>query len=139
MKALAAAAILIMLVVGVLVSNGARDGPPSSATSTTQTYPARTVPAPRLGDEQINRQDPPDPQRQRREARAFDRRPLLNALPITLQGVTFDIGGLAADGRTTIIVADAHGIGRRRARIAFATLLRRTADRSNAYRLKVRR
>ncbi len=94
------------------------------------------MPAPTLSERQINLQDPPNPRRQHDEARAFDRRPLLNALPTTLQGVRFDIGGLAADARTTMVVVDAEGLGRRRARIAWKTLLRRTGDRSGAYRLK---
>ncbi len=98
----------------------------------------RPVPRSQLADEEINRQDPPDGERERREARAFDRRPLLSALPATLHGVIFDIGGLAADDRTTIIDADGRGAGRRRVRIAFETLLRRTGDRSHAYRLAVR-
>ena len=106
---------------------------------TSGTVSLRPVPAPRLTEEQINRQDPRDTRRQRYEARAHDRRPLLNALPTTLQGVRFDIGGLAADGRTTIILADANGLGRRRARIAYATLRRQIGDRSpRSYRLEIR-
>lgn len=97
----------------------------------------RPVPGSQLSDAQINRQDSPDASRQRDEARAHDRRPLLNALPVTLHGVTFDIGGLAADDRTTIIRADARGLGRGHARVAFQSLERMTGDRSRSYRLQV--
>jgi len=51
--------------------------------------------------------------------------------------VRFDIGGLGADDKTTIITADAQGLGTRRARIAYETLLRRTDDRSSSYRLRL--
>ena len=136
---LATLTIAAVAVVGVaLLAGGTQDSRPTPPTSRTPTVALRPVPAPRLTKEQINRQDPPDAQRQRDEAHAFDRRPLLNALPTTLQGVRFDIGGLAADGRTTIIRADARGLGRRRARIAYATLRRRTGDRSPSYRLQIR-
>jgi hypothetical protein len=60
-------------------------------------------------------------------------------LPLTLQSVRFEIGGLAADGRTTIIRANASGLGRRRARIAYDTLRRRAGDRSRSYRLEIQR
>ncbi|MDQ3677210.1 MAG: hypothetical protein M3401_10475 [Actinomycetota bacterium] len=138
MKKLLATLVLVTFVfVGIiLLTGGANDGPMTPTTSFPGISDLRPVPAPQLTEEQINRQDPPDPQRQRDEARAFDRRPLLSALPTTLQGVTFDIGGLAADGRTTIVLADAHGLGRRRARIAYETLRRKTGDRSRSYRLE---
>lgn len=136
---LATLLIAAVVVVGVILLTGdTQHGRTTRPTSRTPTVALRPVPAPRLTEEQINRQDPPDARRQRDEARAFDRRPLLNALPTTLQGVRFDIGGLAADGRTTIIRADARGLGRRRARIAYATLRRRTGDRSRSYRLEIR-
>ena len=135
---LATLTIAAVAVVGVtLLAGGTQDGRPMPPASGTATVALRPVPAPRLTDEQINRQDPPDARRRRDEARAFDRRPLLNALPTTLQGVRFDIAGLAADGRTTIVHADARGLGRRRARIAYATLRRRTGDRSRSYRLEI--
>jgi hypothetical protein len=131
-------AIAAVAVAGVALVGSAgheqRTTPPRSRTATVA---LRAVPALRLTDEQINRQDQPDVRRRRDEALAFDRRPLLNALPVTLQGVRFDIGGLAGDGRTTIVRADARGQGRRRARMAFATLRRRTGDRSRSYRLRI--
>lgn len=135
---LAALAFIALVFVGVIVlTGGANDEFRTPTTSLRGTSAVRPVPAPSLTDLQINRQDPPDPQRQRDEARAFDQRPLLSALPTTFQGVTFDIGGLAADGRTTIVLADAHGLGRRRARIAYETLRRKTGDRSPSYRLEI--
>jgi hypothetical protein len=139
MKAvLATVAIVALLIAGAALLTEGSDGPPATPQPPgPQTSTLRRVPAPQLADEEINRQDRPNPRRQLEEARAFDRRPLLNSLPAALHGVTFDIGGLASDGHTTVIVADAHGLGRRRARIAFETLQRRAGDRSNAYQLQV--
>ena len=136
---LATLLIAAVVVVGVaLLTEDTQHGRTTPPPSGTATVGLRPIPAPRLTEEQINRQDPPDARRQRDEAHAFDRRPLLNALPTTLQAVRFDIGGLAADGHTTIIRAEARGLGRRRAWIAYATLRRRSGDRSRSYRLEIR-
>ena len=136
---LATLALAAVVVVSVtLLTGGTSEQPTTSRTTGTGTVALRPVPAPRLTAEQINRQDQPDARRRRDEARTFDRRPLLNALPTTVYGVRFDIGGLAADGRTTIIRAHARGLGRRRARIAYEALRRRTGDRSRSYRLEIR-
>lgn len=126
-------AIVVVLRIGTTAE---RPTPPPGANESAREL--RPVPRSQLADEEINRQDPAHGERERREARAFDRRPLLSALPATLHGITFDIAGLAADDRTTVIDADSRGVGRRRVRIAFETLLRRTDDRSHAYRLAVR-
>lgn len=139
MRAFLAIAILAAIVIcGISLLTGDRhDAPKTSKMSGALTATVRSVPAPRLTAQQINRQDRPDPRRQRDEAHVFDRRPLLNVLPTTLQSVRFAIGGLAPDGRTTIIHANARGLGRRRARIAYDTLRRRTGDRSRSYRLEI--
>lgn len=139
MRALLATVLIAAFVVCVTLLTGDRQhGRTTTPPSGAATAALRPVPAPRLNAGQINRQDPPDARRQRHEAQAFDRRPLLNALPTTLAGVRFDIGGLAADGRATIVRADARGLGRWRARIAYATLRRRTGDRARSYRLEIR-
>jgi len=136
---LATLVIAAVAVAGVTLLAGGKQGqrtmPPTSGTATVALQP---VPAPWLTEEQINRQDASDARRQREEARVFDGRPLLNALPTIVQGVGLDIGGLGSDGHTTIIRVDARGLGRRRARIAYATLRRRTGDRSRSYRLEIR-
>ena len=141
MRALLAIAVLAAIVmVGISLLTGDRHNARTTTTATTsgtRTATVRSVPAPRLTARQINRQDRPDRRRQRDEAHVFDRRPLLSVLPTTLQSVRFEIGGLAADGRTTIIRANARGLGRRRARIAYDTLRRRTGDRSSSYRLEI--
>ena len=138
MKALLAAVVVATLVVvSVNLLMGGHEGAPTTATTAgTRTVALQSVSPPRLTAREINRQDPPDPRRQREEARVFDRRPMLSVLPMTFQSVRFAIGGLAADGRTTIIHAHAGGLGRRRARIAFNTLKRRTGDRSRSYQLE---
>jgi hypothetical protein len=135
MRALLAIAILAAI---VMVGTGDRhDAPKTTMTSGTRTATLGSISAPRLTARQINRQDRPNPRRQRDEADVFDRRPLLSVLPTTLQSVQFEIGGLAADGRTTIIRANARGLGRRRARIAYDTLRRRADDRAGSYRLEI--
>ena len=140
MRALLAIAVLAAIVIcGMsLLTGDHQEAPKTGTTSVTRTATVRSVPAPRLTARQINGQDRPDPRRQRDEAHVFDRRPLLSVLPTTLQSVRFEIGGLAADGRTTIIRANAGDLGRRRARIAYDTLRRRTGDRSRSYRLEIR-
>jgi hypothetical protein len=139
MRALLAIAVLAAIVIcGVsLLTGDHQEAPKTGTTSGTRTATVPSIPAPRLTARQINRQDRPDPRRQRDEAHVFDRRPLLSVLPTTLQSVRFEIGGLAADGRTTIIRANAGDLGRRRARIAYDTLRRRTGDRSSSYRLEI--
>ena len=135
---LATLALAAIVVAGVtLLTNGTSDRRTTTRTTGTGTVALRPVPAPRLTTDQINRQDQPDARRRRDEARAFDRRPLLNALPTTVHGVGFDIGGLDADGRTTVVRANARGLGHRSARIAYETLRRRTGDRSRSYRLEI--
>ncbi|MEY2517514.1 MAG: hypothetical protein QOJ89_4872 [bacterium] len=140
MKVLLAVAILgAIVVLGISLLMSDRHVAPDVATTPgARTAVLRPVPAPRLTARQIDRQDRPDTRRQRDEAHAFDRRPLLSALPITLQSVRFEIGGLGYDGRTTIIRANAGGLGRRHAQIAYDTLRRRTGDRSRSYRLEIR-
>jgi hypothetical protein len=139
MRALLAIAVLAAIVIcgTSLLTGDHQEAPKTATTSGTRTATVRSVPAPRLTARQIDRQDGPDPRRQRDEARVFDRRPLLSVLPTTLQSVRFEIGGLAADRRTTVIRANARGLGRRRARIAYDTLRRRTGDRSRSYRLEI--
>ena len=139
MKALLVIAVLATVVVVSisLLIGDQKDAPGTATTAGTSTAGLRSVPAPRVTARQINRQDRPDARRQHEEAQAFDRRPLLNVLPTTVQSVRFDIGGLAADGRTTIIRAHPGGLGQRRVRIAYATLRRRTGDRSRSYRLEI--
>jgi hypothetical protein len=139
MRALVATAILAAVVmVGISLLTGDRhDASTTMTMSGTRTATVRWVPVPRFAPRQIDRQDRPVARRQRVEAHVFDRRPLLSVLPTTLQSVRFEIGGLAADGRTTIIRANARGLGRRRARIAYDALRRRTGDCSRSYRLKI--
>jgi len=140
MKTLLAIAVLATVVVlGISLLIGEQEGSPGTATTADSSSAGlRSIPAPRVTARQINRQDRPDARRQHEEAQAFDRRPLLTVLPATVQSVRFDIGGLASDGRTTIIRAHAGGLGQRRVRIAYATLRRRTGDRSRSYRLEIR-
>ena len=115
------------------------DSTPTQRTPSTRSSPAETTPSgPRLTEKQINRQDRTSKRQARREARAFDQRPLLNALPTNYQGVSVDIGGLAADGRRTVVTVDAHGQGRRWALVAYRALRRETGDRSDDYELEIR-
>lgn len=137
-NALAAFALAAVLIVGLtLLTGDGNDRRETHPSWDIETQTVRPTPTPRFTAQEINRQEQPDARRRRAEARVFDRRPLLNALPTTLAGVRFEIDGLAADERTTIISAQASGLGRRRARIAYESLRRRTGDRSRSYRLVI--
>src|SRR5436309_1624851 len=99
MRVLLAIAVLAGIVIcGIsLLAGDQQHAPRSAPTPATRTATLRPMPTPQLTARQINRQDRPDARRQRDEARVFDRRPLLSDLPITLQSVRFEIGGLATD------------------------------------------
>ena len=57
---------------------------------------------------------------------------MLPALPITDSGVTIDIGGLAPDGRTTILTLTTR-LGRAHALAVYRHELRRYGDTGRAY------
>lgn len=86
---------------------------------------------------EINRQDRVGRAHRRRETRAFERRPLLQRLPVVSQGVTIDIGGLAADGRTTVLTISIGPGSRRHAIGVYRRWLRRTRDTGEAYRARL--
>lgn len=137
-KTIIAGALLICVVcIGVVALTDAGPSQRSSLPRTGTTVDA-IPPGPRLSDRQINRQDRVTKRQARREAQVFDQRPLLSELPTVFEGVSFDIGGLAEDGRTTIIAIDANGQGRRRALLAYRALRRKVGDRSEAYQPEVR-
>jgi hypothetical protein len=108
---LAAAAVLMSVVDG----NGGGELPAQ------REEPTATPVPPVLRDAELNQQDRTSAQHRRREAHAFDTRPLLEALPTVRQGVRIDVGGLADDGRTVVLrispgsrdLAHARGIYRR--------------------------
>ena len=80
----------------------------------------------------INKQDPPDPERQALEERVQRERPLLERLPVTVRGVTVDVGGLAPDNKRTVI--DVRG-GRtvQDALAVYEALLKASGDSGKAY------
>ena len=102
--------------------------PPSTTTAAPRTLAPASSPTPA----QINRQDHPSPALQRSQQAANAARPMLPALPITANGVTIDIGGLAADGRTTILTLTTR-LGRAHALAVYRRELRRYGDTGRAY------
>lgn len=105
---------------------------PGVAPVTPTPTPVATAPEP-LTAAQINRQDRTSAAQRRRETRAFDRRPLLAALPIELAGVRIDIAGLAADQRTTILELTPGPRGRAYAWAVYRRALAALGDSGHAY------
>jgi hypothetical protein len=100
--------------------------------------PARTPRPPALARAQLERQDRVDAAQRRREGAALDRRALLAHLPLALAGVTIDIAGLGADGRTTMLELDAGGRSRAYARAIYARALRTYGDSGRAYETRLK-
>lgn len=81
----------------------------------------------------IDRQDHVSRAHEKREARAFDQRPLLAQLPLTYHGVRIDIAGLAADGRTTRLAVTATPDATGTPRAVYQEALRAFGDTGGAY------
>ena len=62
---------------------------------------------------------------------------MLAALPITSQGVSIQIAGLAPDGRDTILSLTDGRVGRAYALAVYREQLRRYGDSGHAYRVQV--
>lgn len=69
----------------------------------------------------------------RREARAFDGRPLLAHLPMVIEDAVIDVAGLATDGQTTIIEVKPLDGRVATARAAYRQALRARGDSGAAY------
>lgn len=126
------------LLVGCAISN-----PYTTDRVPTTTAASRPAAASRPGDgraltaAQINRQDHPSRELLRRQQAARRARPMLSALPISSAGVRIAIGGLARDGRTTILTLTSRQ-GRAHALRVYRRELRRYADDGRAYHVRVR-
>ena len=113
----------------------ARPAPVALAT-TTSTRPISTTSSVPVAA-QINRQDHYPPALARRQAAAMAARSLLPALPLTYQGVTIAIAGLAPDGRTTLLdLTDGH-LGRAHAMAVYRHELAVYGDTGHAYHAQV--
>lgn len=114
------------------------DAPASTATrSTPASRPATAASTAASTAAAINRQDHPPAALERSQAATAAERPLLPALPLATAGVTITVGGLAPDGRTTILtVTSPHG-GRAHALTVYHALLRRYGDSGRAYQPQV--
>lgn len=86
---------------------------------------------------EINRQDHAPARLLRAQAAAIAQRPMLPALPITSEGVSIRIAGLAPDGRTTILSLTDGGLGRAHALAVYREQLRRYGDSGHDYQLRV--
>jgi hypothetical protein len=113
------------------------DAPSSSAPPSTPASPPPAAAAAASTAAQINRQDHPPAALERSQAAAAAARPMLPALPITAAGVTIAIGGLAPDGRTTILTITSPRGGRRHALAVYRYELRRYGDNGDAYQARV--
>jgi hypothetical protein len=132
------AGVALVLTISLAIALLADLAPEPSSRSRTTSDRTATVPAPsRMTRAQINRQDRTSKRQARREARVFDSRPLLSALPTVRDGVSFDIGGLSRNADKTVIVIDSRGQGRRWALRTFRALRRSLGDRFSGYELEV--
>lgn len=147
---LAAVAAAAGLLAGCAASNpdapGVTPPSPSAAASTstrteasTSTTAAPTRAAqPALTAHEINRQDHPSQQLERRQRAAARARPMLPALPLRSDGVTIEIAGLAADRRTTLLRVSARLGGHAHALAVYRRELDRYGDSGHRYRPQVR-
>jgi hypothetical protein len=128
--------IAIAAIAGVLVEDDA--GTQSGRTPPATRDPV-TTPSPAVEPRAINRQDRTSAAHRRREARVFDSRRLLTALPLERDGVRFDIAGLDRDGRTTVLSVAAGGRSRKSSRAVYRRVLRAYGDSGADYRLRWQR
>lgn len=128
--------LLVLMLVGLLALLSSDEDRGDRTTTEAKSRVTRTPAPPPLERDAIDRQDRSSTTRRRAEARVYDSRPLLTLLPATSAGVRIDIGGLAADGRTTILAIDPGPRSRAHARRVLAALFDRTRDRGDGYRLE---
>lgn len=121
-------------IAAAIVSTGCGVDDPYAGQPLVPTVPAKTVPQPpKLSASAINKQDQASPAERRRQSRVMDERPLLNRLPLTVDGVSVDIGGLAADNKTTVITVDRGRGTLSHARKVYVQLLHRYRDTGQSY------
>jgi hypothetical protein len=134
-------AIVALLVVAAVASSlASHDDDDRTPRRAEPRHEAVTTPAaPKLRPRDVDRQDRTSDSHRDREARAFDDRQLLTALPIERDGVRVDIGGLAADKRTTVLIVSVGGRSRAFAREVYRRLLREHGDERTNYRLRWQR
>jgi hypothetical protein len=106
-----------------------------AATPATRT-PSRTPAPPRLDHATLDRQDRRSSQQRRREQRAFDDRPLLAQLPLTLAGVRIDLAGLAADHHDLIVRIDPGARSQAFALAVYRRALQAGGDTGRGYRVE---
>jgi hypothetical protein len=98
--------------------------------------PSLTPAPPRLDDATLDRQDRTTSRQRRREQRAFDARPLLAQLPLTLGGVRIDLAGLAADPYELIVRIDPGARSRAYALTVYRRALHSVDDPGRGYRVE---
>lgn len=121
---------LVALALAVLRDHGAPERPSSPPAATTTPAPPELHPATLDGQDRVSRA------RRHAEAQVFDARSLLSELPATRDGIRVDVGGLAPDDQTTILVVDPGSRTRVHARNVVTELLHRTGDRGHGYRIE---
>jgi hypothetical protein len=108
--------------------------PLKSTTDTADPVPTTTVATPPvLSSAEVNSQDRFTTREKRRHEQAHDSRPLLRRLPLSIDGVSIDVAGLAADNKTTILRVVRGRHTPKEARTAYRRALRRAHDTGNAY------
>jgi hypothetical protein len=134
--------VLIGLIVVAAIASALTSGDADHSAPATRSRPLAPVGTPatsQLEHAEIDRQDRTTPAQRRREARAFDARRLLTALPIVRAGVRIDIAGLDRDGHTTVLSISAGRRSCARARAVYRRVLAEHGDRGTNYRLRWQR
>ena len=112
-----------------------RHTPSATATSASSSTPTVAITAPSAAV--IDRQDHYPPAVRRAEAAAITARPMLPALPLTYQGVSIQIAGLATNGQSTVLALSDGRLGRAHAVAVYRHELAIYGDSGRAYRIEV--
>jgi hypothetical protein len=87
--------------------------------------------------DELDQQDRPGREHERRVAEASTTRPLLRLLPTRVDGVRIEIAGLDADNRTTLLDVYPGGRGAAHAREVYRRALLTVGDDGSAYRVRI--
>jgi hypothetical protein len=132
--------LLALAAIGAVLTSTAVDEHPAPPVSRLRPPVTSATPqAPALPRIAIDRQDRTSSAHRRREAEAFDARPLLSALPLERACVRIDIAGLAREGRTTVLSIAPGVHGRAFARAVYKRALALLDDPGTTYRLRWQR
>lgn len=131
-----AAAAVVLVLFGRAHDNSGERSKTSKASRAVVATPPPAAPI-RMTAAQIDAQDHRSPALDRRAAKAYSTRRLLTHLPTTVESVRIEIGGLTANGHTTLLTLHPDRRGDRHAMLVYRQALAAVADSGLAYRTRV--